>query len=80
MKLPTEIALGALRQSVENDNERIKEAFSNLSESELDKEYGQSGKTCRQILDRYRQERQGRVGNDLLRVMIDSRLKKDGAE
>ena len=39
-----------------DDLYRARAAFRNCSEAELDKEYGQSGKTRRQILREYEQE------------------------
>jgi hypothetical protein len=40
-----------------DDLERAENAFRNLSEQQLDQQYGQSGTTCRQILDGYRTQR-----------------------
>lgn len=40
-----------------DDLERAENAFRNLSEQQLDQQYGQSGKTCRELLDVYRQNR-----------------------
>jgi len=37
--------------------ERAKAAFRNLSDDDLDRQYGQSGQTCRQILAEYQTAR-----------------------
>ena len=41
-----------------DDLERAECAFRGMSEKELDQQYGQSGNTCREILDGYRKKRQ----------------------
>lgn len=40
-----------------DDLERAENAFRNLSAQQFDQQYGQSGKTCRQILEGYRTQR-----------------------
>lgn len=57
MRKPKEIILDALEQYKGHNLEKAETAFRNLSNDELDKEYGQTGKTCRQILDEYRRHR-----------------------
>ena len=57
MRKSKEIVLEALRQYKGYNLEKAEAAFRNLSNDELDKEYRQTGKTCRQILDEYRQQR-----------------------
>lgn len=49
--------LECVRRAEGDDLERATLAFSVLSEKDLDKQYGLSGKTYRQILDSYRQSR-----------------------
>jgi hypothetical protein len=45
-------------ESYKGDNlERATARFRNLSEQELDSQYGQSGMTCRQIWDEYKEAR-----------------------
>ncbi len=57
MKQPKEVILYALKNSRGDDLERAETAFKDLSPQELDEQYGQSGKTCQQILDDYRDHR-----------------------
>lgn len=46
-------------ESYKGDNlERANHAFKNKSDSELDRPYGQSGKTCREIWQEYKDDRQ----------------------
>lgn len=40
-----------------DDLERAEAAFRGLTPPELQQEYGQSGHTCQQILDQYREDR-----------------------
>ena len=46
-----------IRRCIDNargdDLERAKMAFGNLTDAQLDEEYGQSGETCREILEGY---------------------------
>ena len=46
-----------LIQSKGDDLERAEHAFKNYTEKQMDSEYGQSGKTARQILTDYRVDR-----------------------
>jgi len=50
-----ETCMQALRQMRGDDLERAKHAFRGKTQEEMDKEYGQSGQTCRQILEEYEQ-------------------------
>lgn len=45
-----------VRSSRGDDLERATMAFSQYTPEQLDKEYGQSGQTCRQILESYQRE------------------------
>ena len=67
MKKPKEVILDALQQYKGHNLEKAEKAFRNLSSDELDKEYGQTGKTCRQILDSYK-HRRDEVENAILWV------------
>lgn len=49
--------LRCLRQDDGDDLERAKAVFRNHSQADLDKKYGQSGKTCREILAGYENAR-----------------------
>jgi hypothetical protein len=45
-------------ESYKGDNlERATRAFAGLSDKQMGEQYGQSGKTCREILDEYRVDR-----------------------
>ena len=57
MRQPKEVILDALNQYRGDDLERAEIAFLDLSDIELNKEYGASGKTCREILAGYRKHR-----------------------
>lgn len=57
MKSPKQVILDALQRYKGDDLERAEFAFKNLPDDKLDKEYGQSGQTCREILEGYRQQR-----------------------
>lgn len=52
-----EYVLKILKGACGDDLERATSAFKNCSEETLDSEYGQSGKTCRQILKEYQDDR-----------------------
>ena len=65
MRTPKQVILDALSQYMGGDLERAEAAFKNLSEDELNKEYGQSGQTCKEILEEYR-ERQAEVKNAIM--------------
>lgn len=57
---PAELAkrlLSIVASAQGDDLERAEAAFRNCSNAELDGQYGQSGRTRRQILDEYRQRR-----------------------
>lgn len=41
-----------------DDLERATMAFGRMSEAELDQMWGQSGKTCREVFEEYRRERE----------------------
>ena len=56
MKKEIQIALRALEVYRGDDFCRAEHAFRGLSDKEMDKEYGQSGKTRKQILDGYREK------------------------
>jgi hypothetical protein len=57
MKTPQEFLRYAMQCARGDDLERATAAFKHLSDEQLDKEYGQSGQTCRQILDGYKKRR-----------------------
>lgn len=50
-----------IRRAIQNakgdDLERAEDAFRGMSDDELDRQYGQSGQTRREILDGYREYR-----------------------
>jgi len=48
-----QMAIKALENQKGDDLYRAKRAFGSLSENDLDKEYGQSGESCRSILNGY---------------------------
>ena len=50
-----DLILRALQAYRGDDLERAERAFAGLSDAQLDRPYGQSGKTCRQILEEYRE-------------------------
>ena len=52
-----EYVLKILKGACGDDLERATRAFENLSEKDLDVEYGYSGKTCRQVLKEYQDDR-----------------------
>ena len=54
MRQPKEVILDALNNYHGDDLERAEIAFKNFSTQQLNEQYGQSGKTCRQILEGYR--------------------------
>lgn len=47
----------AMKSFKGDDLERCELAFSHMSSTELDQQYGKSGKTCREIREGYRSER-----------------------
>jgi hypothetical protein len=47
--------LAALSQYRGDDYERAKRAFAGMTPQQMQKQYGQSGRTCQQILDEYRE-------------------------
>ena len=49
--------LGTLRNVQGDDLERAQMAFSHYTPEQMQKEWGQSGKTCQEILDSYLVER-----------------------
>lgn len=51
-----ELVLFALRSIKSDDYERAKRAFSNFTHVQMQQEWGQSGHTCREILDGYQAE------------------------
>ena len=57
MRQSKEVILAALRNLDGDDLERAEIAFKNYTPEQLNKEYGQSGKTCKEILDGYRKHR-----------------------
>lgn len=56
---PTSIGIifNALLQANGDDLERANRAFSGMSDAELDKEHGESGRTRRQIWNEYKRHR-----------------------
>jgi hypothetical protein len=54
MRQPKEVILAALQQYEGDNLERAEMAFKHLTDAELDIQHGESGKTCRQILEGYR--------------------------
>lgn len=57
MKTPKQVILNALNCYKGDDLERAELAFKGLPDDMLNSEYGQSGQTCKQILDGYREAR-----------------------
>ena len=47
--------LDALEQFQGDDYERAKRAFRGFSKADMQKQFGQSGETCQQVLDGYRE-------------------------
>lgn len=45
--------LSVLRNNIGDDHIRAQMAFQNLTNEQMNQEYGQSGQTCKQILDGY---------------------------
>ncbi len=61
----------AMANAAGDDLERAERAFSKCSQEQMNSEYGQSGRTRRQILDEYKAHRQRwNAANDLLRSVI----------
>lgn len=58
MRQPKEVILWALENAMGDDLERAEIAFKNYTPEQMATEYGQSGKTCQQILDGYRAHRE----------------------
>jgi len=54
MRTPKQVILNALQNHRGDDLERATAAFRNFSDKQLDEQWGQSGQTCRQILEEYR--------------------------
>ena len=54
---PKETTLNMLRRSKGDDLERALLMFSSYSEERMDREYGQSGKTCREVVQEYQDTR-----------------------
>lgn len=54
MTSPSETVLRALAQARGDDAYRARMAWGNLPDAELDKEYGESGRTRRQIMAGYK--------------------------
>lgn len=50
---PEEKLFQIVEHAAGDDLTRARQAFGRLSDAELDKPYGQSGQTCRQILKQY---------------------------
>lgn len=46
-------AIDALERSRGDDAQRARMAFRGMSHDQMNQQWGQSGKTCRQILDEY---------------------------
>ena len=53
------LAISALRSARSDDYERAKRAFAGYTPEQMSKEYGQSGNTCADILEGYRQHVEG---------------------
>lgn len=54
-----------------DDLERAEKAFAHISPPDLDQEYGASGRTCREILQSYRNERADwQAARDLLTRLL----------
>lgn len=49
--------LNAVRQRTGDDLERANRAFGRMTDAQLDQQYGESGKTCREIWQTYKDER-----------------------
>lgn len=58
MKTPKEVIITALNSYKGDDLEHAEMAFKNYTRDQLNKEYGQSGKTCRQVIDGLRKHRE----------------------
>lgn len=52
-----EYICGALIRRTGDNLERCQMSFNNLTDKEMQNEYGQSGMTCKKILDDYKKER-----------------------
>lgn len=48
-----ELAIRALRNMQGDDVYRARAAFKHMTPEQMGEQYGQSGKTCRQVLDEY---------------------------
>ncbi len=57
MRSPKEIILSALYSACGDDLERAQAAWGHLSDAELDREHGQSGKTKRELLRSWQEHR-----------------------
>lgn len=60
-----------VRDAKQDNLERAQHAFGRMAEAQLDQQWGQSGETCRQILEEYRQDRvRWQQANDLLESLL----------
>lgn len=50
--------ISAVRNVTSDNLERANMQFSRMTEDQLDSEYGQSGRTCREIWNEYKEERE----------------------
>lgn len=61
----------AMRNAHGDDLERAEAAFRGMTDTDLDQEYGQSGSTCREILEGYQQRRlEWQEANEYLEALL----------
>lgn len=67
----------ALRSIRDDSLERAKMSFKNMTDEQLDNQFGQSGRTCREILAGYQQDRdRHEAAVYWLETLIDSLTKE----